>query len=118
MSHEFKKNRLTPVHINNITTSTITIFLNAILYEIQPASVVDIDLTEKAVHDISNEVMFPSDLTDEQGKDLLHQIRDVFSISDPDIGHRDVAHYRINLFNLNSFIQRHCRISPSSYNNC
>jgi hypothetical protein len=90
VSYQYRNNQLVPVHISNVSTGTITVSTNAILCELQPVSVADIDLPEDTSSDVLHNVTLPTDLSDEQleqGKRLLQQFRDVFSTSYTDIGH-------------------------------
>jgi hypothetical protein len=52
VSYQYRNDQLVPVHISNVTTRTITVSPNAILCELQPVSVADIDLPEDTSSDI------------------------------------------------------------------
>jgi hypothetical protein len=118
VSYQYRNNQLVPVHISNVTTRTITVSLNAILCELQPVSVADIDLPEDTSSDILHNVTLPTDLSDEQlekGKRLLQQFRDVFSTSDTDIGHITAVRHHIDLVESTPCMQRHRRIPPAMF---
>ncbi|XP_076083902.1 uncharacterized protein LOC143054750 [Mytilus galloprovincialis] len=90
LSYSYRNNGTIPVHISNVTTRTVTISPNAILCEIQPVSVADIEIDAELEDDPTHQVTMPTNLSDvqlQQGKDLIQQFRDVFSKSDIDIGH-------------------------------
>ena len=118
MFHQYRNNQPVPVHISTVTTRTITVSPNAILRELQPVSVADIDLPEDTSSDILRNVTLPTNLSDEQlekGKRLLQQFRDVFSISDTDIGHITAVRHHIDLVESTPFMQRHRRIPPAMF---
>ena len=119
VSYQFRDNRLVPVHISNVTTRTITVSPNAILCELQPVSVADIDMPDVDDHDVLYDVTLPTDTLDkeqlEKGKQLLSRFRDVFSTSDTDIGHTDAVRHRIDLTDDTPFKQRHRRIPPAMF---
>ncbi|VDI37421.1 Hypothetical predicted protein [Mytilus galloprovincialis] len=52
VSYSYKDNRLVPVHISNVTTRTITVSPNAILCEVQPVAVTDIETPDTNNHDV------------------------------------------------------------------
>ena len=101
ISYQYHNNGIIPVHISNVTTRTVTVSPNAILCELQPVTVADIDTTATTENDAWYEATFPNDtLTEDQlkkAKELLHQFRDVFSTSDTDIGHTTAGKHRIDL---------------------
>jgi len=118
VSYQYRNNQLVPVHISNVTTRTITVSPNAILCELQPVSVADIDLPQDTSSDVLHNVTLPTDLSDEQleqGKRLLHQFRDVFSTSYTDIGHTTAVRHHIDLVENTQFKQRHRRIPPAMF---
>jgi hypothetical protein len=59
VSYQYWNNQLVPVHISNVTTRTITVSPNAILCELQPVSVTDIDLHEDTSSDVLHNVTIP-----------------------------------------------------------
>ena len=119
ISYQYRDNSLVPVHISNVTTRTITVSPNAILCELQPVSIADIDMPADNDHDVLSDVSLPTEsLTEEQlqeGQRLLSRFRDVFSTSDTDIGHTDAVKHRIDLVDDVPFKQRHRRIPPAMF---
>ncbi|XP_076101165.1 uncharacterized protein LOC143070948 [Mytilus galloprovincialis] len=119
VNYQYRDNRLIPVHISNVTTRTITVSPNAILCELQPVSIADIDTPDDTTYDVFNDVHLPTDVLSEEqlekGKQLLRQYRDVFSMSDTDIGHTDAVRHRIDLTDDTPFKQRHRRIPPAMF---
>ena len=119
ISYQYRNNGIIPVHISNVTTRTVTVSPNAILCELQPVSVADIETSDIIEKEAWCEATFPTDtLTDEQlkqGQELLHQFRDVFSTSDTDIGHTTAVKHRIDLTDEVPFKQRHRRIPPALF---
>ena len=118
VSYQYRNNQLVPIHISNVTTRTITVSPNAILCELQPVSVADIDLPEDTSSDVLHNITLPTDLSDEQleqGNRLLQQFRDVFSTSDTDIGHTTAVRHHIDLVESTPFKQRHRRIPPAMF---
>lgn len=118
VSYQYRNNSIIPVHISNVTTRTVTVSPNAILCELQPVSVTDIDVPDTYEQDAWNESTFPDTLTDDQlrkARDLLHQFRDVFSTSDTDIGHITAVQHKIELIDETPFKQRHRRIPPALF---
>ena len=108
-----------PVHIANVTTRTVTVSPRSLLCELQPVSVTreHVASTEIRQPDLFADINLPDDtLTPDQlekGKRLIHRYKDIFSMSDTDIGYTSLVKHRIDLTDNTPFKQRHRRIPPS-----
>ena len=119
ISYSYNKNQPVPVQINNITTRTVTLEPRAILCEIQPVNIMDMPnqhdnmKTDSFIDDIKISTELLSKQQQKEAKHFLHQFKDIFSISDTDIGHTTAVKHRIDLIDDTPFKQRHRRIPPS-----
>ena len=112
------------VHIDNVTTRTVQIPPKALLCEIQPVNIEDTGVNNahtdvpprKELLDlvtIDEEYLTPEEL--EISRNIIQQNEDVFSKSDTDIGHTNIATHHIELSDEMPFKQRPRNIPPSMY---
>ena len=119
--YTYPAKNIVEVSIDNVTTRTVHIPPRALLCEIQPVSIEDIPQSRDAT--VTNSVldlvtMDMEHLTFDQldiGRELLQRYEDVFSKSDTDIGHTEIATHHIDLTDETPFKQRPRRIPPSMY---
>ena len=122
--YRYPAKNLVEVSIDNLTTRTVQIPPKALLCELQPVSIED--TTEgntfttvpprKELLDlvtIDEEYLTPEEL--QISKDIKQQNEDVFSKSDTDIGHTNIATHHIELNDEIPFKQRPRNIPPSMY---
>lgn len=69
VSYRNKNDQLLPVHISNVTTTTIIVSPNAILCELQPVPVADIALPEGTSSDVLHKVSLPTELLSDKQLD-------------------------------------------------
>jgi len=120
VNYQYKGNEVISVHVSNITTRTVAISPNAILGELQPVVVYQLqsnNLTEKENLDFMDKLTIGnSELSDDQLKqlkDLIKAHQDLFSKGDTDIGHYTGVRHKINLTDDVPFKQRYRRIPPA-----
>ena len=116
--YRYSNNGTINVHVS---TRTVTISPKALLCELQPVTVEDINTTDEpnTTEDVLDEVELCTEgLTAEeiqQGKDLLNRHRHIFSTGDTDIGFTNWVRHRIELTDATPFKQKHRRIPPSMF---
>ena len=119
--YTYPAKNIVEVSIDNVTTRTVHIPPRALLCEIQPVSIEDIPQSKDATGTNSVLDLVTMDmehLTFDQldiGRELLQRYEDVFSKSDTDIGHTEIATHHIDLTDETPFKQRPRRIPPSMY---
>jgi hypothetical protein len=69
VSYRNKTDQLLPVHISNVTTTTIIVSPNAILCELQPVPVAAIALPEDTSSDVLHKVSLPTELLSDKQLD-------------------------------------------------
>ena len=121
--YRYPVKNLVEVCIDNVTTRTVQIPPKALLCEIQPVSIEDPNVStsqsttqSKSLLDL---VTIDEDhLTSEEltiSRAIIQEHQDVFSRSDTDIGHTDIATHQIDLTDELPFKQRPRNIPPSMY---
>lgn len=123
VSYKYKDNYEVEVNISNITTRTVKIPPKALLCELHPVLIEDVQpqttSTDSENQDVMNLVKISStNLTQNQqqyGYRILEQNKDIFSTSDTDIGHSNRVQHKINMNDEVPFKQRHRRIPPSMF---
>ncbi|KAK3108916.1 hypothetical protein FSP39_018571 [Pinctada imbricata] len=121
INYTYPVNNLVQVHIDNVTTLTVQIPPRAILCEVQPVTMEDVNICKGAqvtdnlldLVQIEKEYLTPDQL--EEGKNLLRKYHDIFSKSDTDIGHSKMVKHRIELHDDVPFKQRSRRIPPAMF---
>ena len=115
ISYDYKRKDVIPVHITNVTTRTITVPPKALLCEVQPVDIEELDAETRAT--FMDEIEVDSkDLTSDElsrGLNIINKFKDIFSQSETDIGLTSSVKHRIELTNTVPFKQRHRRIPPS-----
>ena len=122
--YNYPVRNLVEVHIDNVTTRTVQIPPKALLCEIQPVNIEDTGVSSthtdvpprKELLDlvtIDEEYLTPEEL--EISRNIIQQNEDVFSRSDTDIGHTNIATHHIELSDEMPFKQRPRNIPPSMY---
>lgn len=109
------------VHISNMSTRTVTIQPKALLCEMHPVSVEDMDQLEDPINredvlskvEICTEDLSPHEVS--RIRSLLEKFRSSFATSDIDIGQTDMVRHRIDLVDNTPFKQRCRRIIPSMF---
>ena len=125
ITYEYGKNKNFVVTLSNLSTNTTTISPKQVLCEIQPVEVTEevynrieqdeVDRQRTKILDDLNIEENPL-MEDQQRlrlKELLMKHKDIFSISETDIGQCDKIKHRIDLINEKPFKQRHRRIPPN-----
>ena len=107
------------VHVSYITTRTVAVSPNAILAQLTPVTIDQVQLsTEREEHeDFLDKINIEnSDLSEEQIdkiKETILRHHDIFSKNDTDIGHYRGVTHKINLHDDRPFKQRYRRIPPA-----
>lgn len=122
ISYKYQNNNNVEVKISNVTTRTVKIPPKALLCEIQPV-VIEEEIPKPNFSNNSDDIMnlvkiSTTNLTNYQQQqvyNMIQQNRDIFSISDTDIGHNNKVKHKINLDDDTPFKQRHRRIPPSMF---
>ena len=122
-AYKYPVKHLVEVCVDNITTRTVQIPPKALLCEIQPVSIEDPDISttknatpSKSLLDLVT--IDEDNLTSEQlniSRAIIQEHQDVFSKSETDIGHTDIATHHIDLTEEVPFKQRPRNIPPSMY---
>ena len=109
------------IHISNVTTRDVSIPTRALLCEIQTVDVEDRPEvrentgTNSSVLDMLNfEDSWLSSEELKQGKQVISEFVDSFSMDDLDVGHTTTVRHRIKLEYDTPFKQRHRRIPPKT----
>ena len=119
VSYRYQDNDVVDVNISNITTRTVRIPPKALICELQPVLIEDIQPhTDLPPGDQVIDLLKISttNLTQDQHQQahrMLDHNKDIFSTSDTDIGHSNRVQHKIHLDDNTPFKQRHRRIPPS-----
>lgn len=120
ITYETAKNIPIPVHVNNVTTNTVTVRPHALLCEIQKGSIQNFPKSKSSQiprSDIFNKIDLPRyELSKEQLQkiqELLTDFDSLFSKGDTDIGYCPFVEHHIELNDETPFKQRFRRIPPS-----
>ena len=123
--YTYGQTKMTDVHLTNISTRTVAVSPNAILCELHPVTIENIERFEEEKQPDVNSLfteegvtICTEDLTPEQidkGKQLIGKYRDIMSKDDTDIGTTTVVKHRIKLVDETPFKQKHRRIPPAMY---
>lgn len=120
ITYETAKNIPIPVHVNNVTTNTVTVRPHALLCEIQKGSIQKFPKSKSSQiprSDIFNKIDLPrNELSKEQLQkiqELLTDFDSLFSKGDTDIGYCPFVEHHIELNDETPFKQRFRRIPPS-----
>lgn len=124
VSYKYKDNYEVDVNISNITTRTVKIPPpKALLCELHPVLIEDV-LPQTTSTNSENQAAInlvkisSTNLTPHQqqyGYRILEQNKDIFSMSNTDIGHSNRVQHKININVEVPFKQRHRRIPPSKF---
>ena len=117
INYQGKQTGLVDVHIDNITSQTVTIPPRTTLCKLQPGTRVTAKVQQTKVDDsvlskmdLNSPLLSPSER--EVLVDKLSQHKDKFSQSDIDMGHHQRTQHEIHLTDPHPFKERHRRIPP------
>lgn len=119
INYKYGRKDAVPVHICNITTSTVTISPREILCELQAVNIEDLSIGNSEINprvdsfniDIENVTATQY----KEAKEFLTRNLDLFSWNSTDIGHVTSVEHSIELENDTPFKQRSRRIPPAMY---
>lgn len=119
INYKYGRKDAVPVHICNITTSTVTISPREILCELQAVNIEDLSIGNSEINprvdsfniDIENVTANQY----KEAKEFLTRNLDLFSWNSTDIGHVTSVEHSIELENDTPFKQRSRRIPPAMY---